>query len=137
MEELEKTLMSLQSLLEAIPGVKYVSQGKPIALTIDNNLPSIYIICTNEGYVNTLNKKTLCGYDNYVYVKLIVNMECQYDLEWVSFRSLIIDSVLKDQEIWESIIDREVVATVHDDFDNHPKKTFQVAFEFRLRAQAN
>lgn len=135
MEELEATLMDLKSVLEAIPGIKKVSNGKPVSLTIDDNIPAIYIVPTNEAFVNTKNTPCISGYDNYVYVKLIVNMECSYDLEWVSLRSSIINAVLGDTDLWRSIIDREVAEVAHDDFDNYPKKSFQVAFEFRLRAQ--
>lgn len=135
MEELETTLMDLKSVLESIPTIRFVSHGKPTTLTIDDKMPSIYIVPTNEAFVNTKNTTCITGYDNYVYVKLIVNMECVYDLEWVSLRSSIIDAVLKDTDIWRSVIDREVAEVAHDDYDNYPKKSFQVAFEFRLRAQ--
>lgn len=136
MDELEQTLIYLKEVLETVPGVNYVSNGKPVPLLIDNNVASIYIVPTNEAFINTKNKVSLCGYDNYVYIKLIVNMECQTDLEWVSFRNIIISSVLADTDIWKSIVDREVVSLVHDDYANYPKKTFEIGFEFRLRAQA-
>lgn len=136
MEELEQTLIYLKELLDTIPGVKYVGHGKPTPLNTDNKLPAIYIVPTNEAYVNTKNTKTLCGYDNYVYVKLVVNMECTYDLEWIALRHTIIDAVLKDTDLWKGVVDRDVVATVHDEYDNYPRKAFQIAFEFRLRVTA-
>ena len=133
MDELEQTLIYLKEVLETIPGINLVSHGKPAPLNTDTHLPAIYIVPTNEAFVNTKNTKALCGYDNYVYLKLVVNMECTYDLEWINLRHAIIDAVLSDNDIWKSIVDRDVVATVHDDFDNYPKKAFQIAFEFRLR----
>ena len=136
MDELEITLVYLKEVLETVPGVNFVSHGKPVPISIDDRMTSVYIVPTNEAYVNTLNKKTLCGYDNYVYVKLHVNMECTYDLEWVSMRTSIINAVLSDSDIWKGIVDRELTATVHDDYDNHPKKSFQIGFEFRLRTTA-
>jgi hypothetical protein len=136
MDELEITLVYLKEVLETVPGVNFVSHGKPTAISIDDKMTSVYIVPTNEAFVNTLNKKTLCGYDNYVYVKLHVNMECTYDLEWVSMRTSIINAVLSDSDIWKGIVDRELTATVHDDYDNHPKKSFQIGFEFRLRTTA-
>jgi hypothetical protein len=136
MEELEATLVYLKEVLETVPGVNFVSNGKATPLSIDDKLTSVYIIPTNEAFVNTHNKKSLCGYDNYVYIKLHVNMECQYDLEWVGMRTKLINAVLSDNDIWKSIVDRELTSTVHDDFDNYPKKSFQIGFEFRLRTTA-
>lgn len=135
MEELETTLMDLKSVLESLPSIKKVSNGKPIPLAIDDIIPSIYIVPTNEAFINEKNGKCIKAYDNFVYVKLIVNMECSYDLEWVSLRSSIINAVLNDTDLWRSVIDREVAEVSHDDFDNYPKKSFQVVFEFRLRAK--
>ena len=127
--------MDLKSVLESIPSIRLVSHGKPVPIGIDDSMPSVYIVPTNEAFVNSKNTTCLSGYDNYVYVKLIVNMECTYDLEWVSLRSTIISAILKDTDLWRSVVDREVAEVAHDDFDNYPKKSFQVAFEFRLRAQ--
>lgn len=135
MEQLETILIDLKNVLESIPSIRFVSHGKPTPLTIDDKMPSIYIVPTNEAFVNTKNTPCISGYDNYTYVKLIVNMECTYDLEWVSLRSSIIDAVLRDTDLWRSVIDREIAEIAHDDYDNYPKKSFQVAFEFRLRAQ--
>lgn len=134
MEELETTLQDLKSVLEAIPEVKLVSHGKPCPLLTDNNLPAIYIVPTNEAFEPVRRGTCIGAYDGYVYIKLIVNMSCSTDLEWVSFRSTVINAVLNDTDLWRSIIDRDLVATSHDDYDNYPKKSFQVAFEFRLRA---
>lgn len=135
MDELEQTLIYLKEVLETVPGIKSVSNGKPSALLTDNAMPSICIVPTNEAFVNTKNKIQLCGYDNYVYLKLIVNMECNYDLEWIKLRTSIINAVLSDSDIWKSIVDREVAEILHDDYDNYPKKSFQIVFEFRLRAK--
>lgn len=130
----EKVLTDLEEILLAIPSIKKVSHGKPLPLSIEDILPAVYINPLNGVYENTLNKKELCGYDSYEYIRLIVNMECNSDLDWIALRSDIIQAVLADKAIWNGIIDRDLVTWANDDFDNHPRKQFDVGFEFRLRA---
>lgn len=135
MNELERVLLDIQEILYTIPDIKKVSHGKPVALGIDDTIPAVYINPLNGIYEPITQKKCIGAYDSYEYIRLIINMECQDDLEWVPLRSKIINAILDDNGIWSSIVDRDVVTWANDDFDNHPRKQFEVGFEFRLRAQ--
>ena len=131
----EKVLKDLEEILHTIPAIKKVSHGKPLPLQTEDVLPAVYINPLNGVYENTQNKRELCGYDSYEYVRLIVSMECINDLDWVTLRHDIINTILSDTAIRDNIIDRDLVTWANDDFDNYPRKQFDVGFEFRLRAQ--
>ncbi len=134
MNKYVKVLMDLKEIIESIPEVSYVSLGKPRDVNVDTNVPSVYINPLNGIFENTKNTKCISGYDTYELVRIIVNMECKDELDWVYLRDTIIDAVLKDSAIWKNLVDRDVINWANDDYDNMPRKQFEIGFELRIRA---
>lgn len=130
----KNVLRDLKEILEAIPEVAVVSLGKPRDLNSETVFPTLYINPLSGVYDNNKNTKCLNGYDSYELVRVIVNMECHDELDFLDLRDSIINAVLDDSAIWKVIVDRDLVNWTNDDFDNYPKKQFEVGFEFRLRA---
>ena len=128
-------LKELTAILQAVEGISYVSNGKPKNVEIEDQLTAIYILAPIENYEP---HKAGTGKDSYtgsLFVKLVVNTICDKgdDLEWVFVRDDIINAVLDDSAIWSSILDRELISSVSDDYDNYPRKTLEIAFEFKVR----
>lgn len=134
MTELEDVLKDLFEILKSIPSIKKVSHGKPKSLGIDDTLPAVYINPLNGVYEPIKQKTCIGAYESFEYIRIIVNMECVEDLDWVPLRSEIINAILNDKAIWTNIVDRDIVTWANDDFDSYPRKQFELGFEFRLRA---
>ena len=129
-----KILEDLQEILEACPLVSKVSQGKPIPLQQEDRFPAVYIMPDTTTYDQSRLGTRKKDYDDYFFVLLKVNTNnTNDDLDWVEVEDSIIKSILSDTEIWDSIIDRNVVTSGYDNYSNYPKREFEVAFEFRLR----
>lgn len=133
-------LKDLEEILSGTSGINKVSQGKPVPVNVEDVFTAIYIVPPVELFEPTKQGVGLSAYDSKLMVKLIVNINCENsgnDLEWVNIRTDIINAVLNDVEIWNSLVDRDVISVVGDDYDNYPKKTIEIAFEFISRAKCN
>lgn len=134
MDKYELLLHDIKDILKTISGVNRVSHGKPTPLTSEDTFTAIYISPTADSFELLSSGYDASKYDNFVYIRLVINMDCSDDeLSWVSTRRKVIDAILNDSPIWSKIIDRDIVSAVHDDYSNYPKKTMELLFEFRLR----
>jgi hypothetical protein len=135
MDEYELLLKDIEEILLTVPEIRKVSHSKPLALGVETHFPAVYINPLNGVFDSKFNTKSICGYDDYEYVRLIVNMHCDSDLDWVPLRGKLIKAILDDSAIWKNIINRDIVTWANDDFDNYPLKQFELGFEFRIRAR--
>lgn len=135
MDEYEYLLRDLEEILKAIPEINHVSHRKPKALPAEVVFPAIYINPLNGVFEAKRNTKSICGYDSFEYIRIIVNMRCDDELDWVWLRSKVINAILEDSELWRNVVDRDLVTWANDDFDNDPLKQFELGFEFRIRAK--
>lgn len=133
MDKYELLLLDIEEILNTIPGINKVSQGKAQPLTTESIYTSVYIVPEVDNFSLARAGVGVSAYDNTFYVRLEVNMRCSTDLEWVQVRRLLIDTMLGDTAIWTNIVDRDIVSVAHDGYDNHPYKAMALLFEFKLR----
>ena len=134
MDKYELMLHDIKDILLTIDEVNKVSHGKAISLNDEDTFTSIYIAPTADSFELIAQGYDASKYDNFIYVRLVVNMDCSSDdLLWISTRRKVIDSILNDSPIWSHIIDRDIVSVAHDDYANYPRKAMELLFEFRLR----
>lgn len=134
MDKYELMLHDIKEILTTIDEVKKVSHGKPIPVNEEDSFTAIYISPTADSFELMSQGYDASSYDNFIYIRLLVNMNCtNNELAWVSTRRKIIDSILNDSAIWSSIMDRDIVSVAHDDYANAPLKSMELLFEFRLR----
>lgn len=131
-------LLDLEAILKTIPSVTKVSHRKPLNIEQETEWNSIYIVPDSHKYDIAKQSTKLDGYDDYMYVKLIVNCNnVTDDLEYTYLYEDILKAVLSDSLLWHNVVDRDVVASAFDEYENYPKKTFEVMFEFRYRYACN
>lgn len=134
MDKYELVLRDLEAILLTIDEVNNVSHGKPISLTAEDTFTSVYIMPTAEAFKQDIVGLSAASYDNLLYIRLIININCVDDpLAWLQTRRKVIDAVLEDTPIWSNIIDRDLVSVAHDEYGDFPKKAMEVLFEFRIR----
>lgn len=134
MDKLELLLHDLKDILLRVRTVNHVSHGKAVPLNAEDTFTAVYIGVTADTFEPQAYGTSAGSYDNKVYVRLLVNMDCKDDdLSWVRTRRLLIDAVLDDSPIWSTVIDRDIVSSVYDDYASYPKRSMELLFEFRLR----
>lgn len=133
MDKYELILADIKLILETIGIVNKVSHGKVIPLVTEDTFTSVYIKPEVDNFDIHIAGTSASSYMNTFYVRLEVNMDCSYDLEWVNIRRLVIDAILDDEAIWTNIVDRDIISIAHDDYDNYPKKTMALLFAFKIR----
>jgi len=134
MDKYELLLHDIKDILNTIDEVSNVSYGKAIPIQSEDQFTSVYISPTTDTFTLNSQGYDASSYDNFIYVRLIVNTDCSSDeLKWIATRRKIIDAILEDNPIWSNIIDRDIVSVVHDDYANYPLKSMELLFEFRLR----
>lgn len=130
----EQLLLELEQVLRAVPGVKKVSHGKPLALTNETDFATVYIIPQITTYKNRTNSKCKGGYYEVFPVNLLVNTNNSTDLEYLQLEEAIISYVLDDSKLWTKIVDRELVTVGYDGYESYPKREFIIQFEFKLQS---
>jgi len=134
MDKYELLLHDIKDILNTIDEVSNVSHGKAVPVQSEDQFTSVYISPTTDTFTLQTQGYDASKYDNFIYIRLIVNIDCSTnELQWVSTRRKIIDAILNDNPIWSNIIDRDIVSIVHDDYGNAPLKSMELLFEFRLR----
>jgi len=134
MDNYELILSDIKAILETVDEVNNVSHGHIEPLDSEDTFTSVYITPEMDSFDLYKAGAGPDAYTNIFYVKLTVNMDCtDSDLLWTITRRKVIDAILHDKAIWTNIVDRDIVSIAHDDYANHPRKTFAMLFEFRLR----
>jgi len=134
MDKYEMLLHDIKSILETIDEVNKVEHGKVVPVDSEDTFTAVYISPTTDTFKVNSQGYDASSYDNFIYVRLIINIDCKDDeLSWVATRRKIIDAILNDSPIWTNIIDRDIVSVIHDDYEAFPRKSMEMLFEFRLR----
>ncbi len=134
MDKYELLLHDIKDIITTVDEVNNVSHGKAVPLADEDSFTSVYISPTADSFELMSSGYDASKYDNFIYIRLIINMNCTDDeLAWTRTRRKLIDVMLNDSPIWSNIIDRDVVSAIHDDYSNFPLKAMELLFEFRLR----
>lgn len=127
-------LLELQKVLEAVPGVKKVSHGKPLALTNEADFTSIYILPQISTFKNRINTKSRKGYYEVFPVNLLVNTSNDNALDYLTVENNIINYILDDTKLWTTLVDREIITVGYDGYESYPKREFIIQVEFLLKS---
>lgn len=135
-----KSIEEVKAILEAMNFFNKVEVGKVEPLASDNNLPSIYISYDND--VNEPNGKLRNDggeYDRMLYLTLEVHLDLtdEDDLYYLDVRDMIEEAILKDSQLWATVVDRDVVGSRWDTGANLPRKQGELGLILFTRACVN
>lgn len=136
MDKYELLLRDIHDILLTIGNVSKVSHGAALALDQEDTFTAIYIRPELDTFESFKLGTSAASYTNTFYIRLDVNMDCSSDdLFWIKIRRLIIDAILNDAAIWHNILDRDIINIAQDDYQNYPRKTMSLIFEFKIREE--
>ena len=132
-----KPVEEIKAILEAMNFFNKVSVGKVEPLVSDTNLPAVYIAFDND--VNEPNGKLRNDggeYDRMLYLTLEVHLDLtdEDDLFYLDVRDMIEEALLKDNQLWSVVVDRDVVGSRWDTGSNLPRKQGELGVILFTRA---
>lgn len=137
----KKPVQELQEILRAMNFFNDVSVGKVRDLTAETNLPNIYIkyendINQNNGKMSGANGEE---YDRILAITLELHLDLtnQDDLYYLDVRDMVEEAILKDNQLWSVVIDRDVVGSKWDSGANLPFKQGEIGLILFTRACLN
>lgn len=136
MDKYEKLLLDIEEILLTCKEVATVNHGRVPMIEEISKFTHVTIAPSIDGFELFKSGKGIDSYDNRIFVRLVIQTDCSKDdLHWVRVRREIMDAILKDQDIWAGIVDRDITNIAYDDFGNYPLRSFEMLFEFRMREE--
>lgn len=127
-------MTDVKAIMETVKGIQKVQFGAHQALDQETTWSSVYIIPGADTFKPRVIGTGVSSYDNGLFVRCIANVDCSDNpTEWCDVRDNIIQSMLKDSDIWNTAVDRDIVSVVYDDMVKFPLMTMEILFEFTLR----
>lgn len=137
----KKPVQELQEILRAMNFFNDVSVGKVRDLTAETNLPNIYIKYENDINQNNGKMSGASGeeYDRILAITLELHLDLtnQDDLYYLDVRDMVEEAILKDNQLWSVVIDRDVVGSKWDSGANLPFKQGEIGLILFTRACLN
>ena len=135
-----KPIEEIKAILEAMNFFTKVSVGKVEPLVSDQDLPAVYIAYDND--VNEPNGKLRNDggeYDRMLYLTLEVHLDLtnEDDLFYLDVRDMIEEALLKDNQLWSVVVDRDVIGSRWDTGSNLPIKQGELGVVLFTRACVN
>ena len=132
-----KPVEEIKAILEAMNFFEKVSAGKIDPLTSTQTLPAVYI--SYDSDINEPNGKLRNDggeYDRMLYLTLEVHLDLtdKDDLYYLDVRDMVEEALLKDNQLWQSVVDRDVIGSKWDTGANLPKKQGEIALVLFTRA---
>jgi hypothetical protein len=129
-----KIVEEVRSILEANPDIQEVSVGPVTPIAQEKNSSAVYIGVEEVGAEPARLSKGSSGYDRH----LLINLYCNYDgsedtLGVYDFIDSVERCILTDNEIWSSIVDRDLVAIDYDQQEHTPRRAVRMLFDFTFR----
>lgn len=136
----KKVVEEVKAILEGMNFFDKVSTSKVTPLTSESSFPSVYISYDNDINENNRKMRNDGGeYDRITNLTLEVHLDLtgEDDLYYLDVRDMIEEVILKDNLIWQSVIDRDVVGSRWDNGNNLPLKQGEIALLLFTRACVN
>lgn len=135
-----KGIEEIRDILKSMNLFEKVSVGKVEPITSDTNLPAIYISYDND--INEPNGKLRNDggeYNRMIYLNLEVHLDLtdKDDLYFLDVRDSIEEAILKDSQIWQYVVDRDIIGSRWDMGSNLPRKQGEIAVVLFTRACVN
>lgn len=132
-----KPIEEIKAILEAMNFFNKVDVGKIEPLISDTNLPAVYVSFNND--INESNGKMRNDggeYDRMLYITLEVHLDLTDtdELYHLDVRDMIEEAILKDNQLWSAVVDRDVVGSKWDNGSNLPRKQGEMAIILFTRA---
>ena len=132
-----KPIEEIKAILEAMNFFNKVGIGRVEPLTSDTNLPTVYVSFNND--INESNGKMRNDggeYDRMLYITLEVHLDLTDtdELYYLDVRDMIEEAILKDNQLWSAVVDRDVVGSKWDNGSNLPRKQGEMAIILFTRA---
>lgn len=134
----KKPIEELKQILEAMNFFEKVSLGQPVEITKEESFPAVYI--NLDADINEENGKMtgLSGreYDRMLMVtlKFNVNTDGSGELYHLDVRDKVEETILRDQPLWQHIIDRTVEGSRWDKGASAPKREGEMGLVLFTRA---
>ena len=134
----ERVFTAMVQIINTAPSITNTIVGKHTPLAQEQSWASAYLVPGADTFKSRELGTGVASYDNSLLIRCIVNVNCEdYGLQWAVVRDEVIQSVLKDSEIWGDIVDRDIVSIIYDDMNSFPLMTMELLFEFKLREECN
>lgn len=132
-----KAVEEVKAILESMDYFNKVSVGRVEDLTTETVFPSVYINMDTD--INEQNGKMRNDggeYDRILLITLSLHIDLtnEDDLYYLDIRDSVEEAILKDNLLWESVIDRDVVGSRWDTGQNFPRKQGEVSLRLFTRA---
>ena len=132
-----KPIEEIKAILEAMNFFNKVGIGRVEPLTSDINLPAVYVSFNND--INESNGKMRNDggeYDRMLYITLEVHLDLtdKDELYYLDVRDMIEEAILKDNQLWSAVVDRDVVGSKWDNGSTLPRKQGEMAIILFTRA---
>ena len=132
--ESRKLIEELEAVLKANKDLDKVSLGALVPLAQETEESAAYISVMNIGLEPVRLSTGVAGYDRHMLINVFCNVNCEEDpLKLLDIVDSIESSVLKDNALWSSIVDRDLVAINYDDQEHFPIRGATMLFDFSFR----
>lgn len=124
----------VEAVLKANTDLEVVSTGKVVSLAAETAETAVYI--SADSIAIELNKPstTMNAYDRHLFVSLYCNINVEDDdLLVYDIADSVERSLLKDNALWTSIVDRDIVAVNFDNQEHYPKRAVTLLLDIRYR----
>lgn len=112
-----------------------VIEYKPVPLSQETKFPSAYIVV--DGTLNMNNGKMATDgreYNRMIYPTVLVNIDTEGDpLSYLDIYDRVEKAVLSDNQLWNVVIDRDVIASKWDSGEQSPKRQGEITLELFFR----
>jgi hypothetical protein len=125
-----KILEELKAVLEANSEIQKVSLGALLPLAQENSSAAVYISPETITLEPDKMHKGSAGYSRHLLINLYCNLDCGTDpLALLDFAESIESSILKDSQIWSTLVDRDIASVIFDEQELFPKRTCTILLD--------
>jgi len=124
----------LEAILKANSDLDYVSSGAVVPLASETNVTAAYIAVESIAISPTIASTGVNAYDRHMFVSIYCNINTsKASLHILDLSDSIERSILTDNTLWDSLLDRDVVAINFDNQEHSPMRAFTVLLDIRYR----
>lgn len=132
--ETRKVVEEIEAVLNANSLINHVSTGALIPLAQETEEVAVYISVMNIGLEPVRMSTNASGYDRHMLINIFCNVKCEDDpLKLLDVTDIVEKSILTDNAIWTSIVDRDLISINYDDQEHFPIRGATMLFDFSFR----
>ena len=132
--ETRKVVEEIEAVLKANSLIDYVTTGALIPLAQETEEVAVYVSVMNVGLEPVRMSTNASGYDRHMLINIFCNVKCEDDpLKLLDITDSVEKSILTDNAIWTSLVDRDIISINYDDQEHSPIRGATMLFDFSFR----